>query len=564
MIKAKYPTLQVNDLAEVIRESIAPPETAQAEQHFNGQQPPSADSVTLKLQPDFVPKGPGGTYSLNDLLRFHDRVFLENAFRAILQRRPSAAEYAFHLSNMRSGHLNKIDVLAALRYSAEGKAQAVEIDGLRTRAWIRQVGRIPVVGYAVRLAIALIRLPNVIRDQRQFDQYLLSQNQDVADFINRMSDRTAADISKNSNEAQRLDSNIGDLDLRLLEMVAQHENLEAETMLQLRTLTRDVAVNKEQLETQKHEWSKRFEAQHQALQNEFETAIRIAIRQVKGELMGVMSESQSATQSAVKELAAELERLNQMLQLTRAEVTIRRAESAEFPSTTTTESITTDDNRLDSLYASLEDRFRGSPDEIKERFSLYLPFIRQACTADNPRVVDLGCGRGEWLELLQREKISAHGVDTNRIFLSRCRESGFDVTEEDVLTYLGTLETASISAVTGFHIIEHLPFDYLVRLLDEVMRVLRAGGLILFETPNPDNVLVGSNFFYFDPSHRHPLPSSLMELLLETRGFADIEIKNLHPWDSGRVEGRGELAERFNGLFYGPMDYAILGWKPQA
>jgi SAM-dependent methyltransferase len=347
-------------------------------------------------------------------------------------------------------------------------------------------------------------------------------------------------------------------------MVAQHENLEAETMLQLRTLTRDVAVNKEQLETQKHEWSKRFEAQHQALQNEFETAIRIAIRQVKGELMEVMSESQSATQSAVKELAAELERLNQMLQLTRAEVTIRRAESAESPSTTTTESITTDDNRLDSLYASLEDRFRGSPDEIKERFSLYLPFIRQACTGDNPRVVDLGCGRGEWLELLQREKISAHGVDTNRIFLSRCRESGFDVTEEDVLTYLGTLETASISAVTGFHIIEHLPFDYLVRLLDEVMRVLRAGGLILFETPNPDNVLVGSNFFYFDPSHRHPLPSSLMELLLETRGFAEIEIKNLHPWDSGRVLGRGELAERFNGLFYGPMDYAILGWKPQA
>jgi O-antigen chain-terminating methyltransferase len=138
------------------------------------------------------------------------------------------------------------------------------------------------------------------------------------------------------------------------------------------------------------------------------------------------------------------------------------------------------------------------------------------------------------------------------------------VTEQDVLSYLRTLETASISAVSAFHIIEHLPFNYLVRLLNEVMRVLRPAGLVLFETPNPENVLVGSNFFYFDPSHHHPLPSSLMELLLETRGFAEIEIKNLHPWDSGRVQGRGELAERFNGLFYGPMDYAILGWKPHA
>jgi O-antigen chain-terminating methyltransferase len=257
-----------------------------------------------------------------------------------------------------------------------------------------------------------------------------------------------------------------------------------------------------------------------------------------------------------------------MLQLTRAEVTMRSALSTESQtpsSTPTPETVTTDDNdRMDSLYASLEDRFRGSPNEIKERFRLYLPFIRQACTGDNPIVVDLGCGRGEWLELLQEEQIPARGIDTNRIFLSRCRESGFDVTEQDVLSYLRTLETASISAVSAFHIIEHLPFNYLVRLLNEVMRVLRPAGLVLFETPNPENVLVGSNFFYFDPSHHHPLPSSLMELLLETRGFAEIEIKNLHPWDSGRVQGRGELAERFNGLFYGPMDYAILGWKPHA
>jgi O-antigen chain-terminating methyltransferase len=93
------------------------------------------------------------------------------------------------------------------------------------------------------------------------------------------------------------------------------------------------------------------------------------------------------------------------------------------------------------------------------------------------------------------------------------------------------------------------------------MRVLHPGGVVIFETPNPDNVLVGSNFFYMDPTHHHPLPSQLMEFLLQNRGFHPTEVLNLHPWERGRVECEGELAERFNGYFYGPMDYAIVGWK---
>jgi O-antigen chain-terminating methyltransferase len=98
-------------------------------------------------------------------------------------------------------------------------------------------------------------------------------------------------------------------------------------------------------------------------------------------------------------------------------------------------------------------------------------------------------------------------------------------------------------------------------LLDEVVRVLRPGGVAIFETPNPENVLVGSNFFYLDPTHHHPLPRDLTQFLFEQRGFDRVEVLNLNPWESGRVAGEGELAERFNGLFYGPMDYAVLGWK---
>jgi O-antigen chain-terminating methyltransferase len=123
-------------------------------------------------------------------------------------------------------------------------------------------------------------------------------------------------------------------------------------------------------------------------------------------------------------------------------------------------------------------------------------------------------------------------------------------------------ETAG--AVTGFHIIEHFSFNALMALLNEVMRVLRPGGIVIFETPNPENIVVGSNYFYLDPTHRHPLPTELMEFLFKNRGFEKIDLLPLHSWDSGRVAGEGELAERFNGYFYGPMDYAIMGRKVSA
>ena len=130
-----------------------------------------------------------------------------------------------------------------------------------------------------------------------------------------------------------------------------------------------------------------------------------------------------------------------------------------------------------------------------------------------------------------------------------------------MLTHLHTVADASVGAVTGFHVIEHISIDALVNLLDEVMRVLRDGGIAIFETPNPENVVVGSNYFYLDPTHHHPLPSELMQFLFDNRGFDRVEVLNLHPWDSGRVAGEGELAERFNGYFFGPMDYAIVGHK---
>jgi 2-polyprenyl-3-methyl-5-hydroxy-6-metoxy-1,4-benzoquinol methylase len=218
---------------------------------------------------------------------------------------------------------------------------------------------------------------------------------------------------------------------------------------------------------------------------------------------------------------------------------------------------------LDALYVSLEDQCRGSREDIKDRLRIYLPILKEAKLGTNEMpILDLGCGRGEWLELLKEQSLQAQGVDVNRMLVEDCRRQGLEVTERDAIVHLRTLPDASLGMVTGFHIIEHLPFEVLVKLLDEVVRVLKPGGVAILETPNPENVLVGSYTFYMDPTHRKPLPSALVKLIAEARGLCRVDVMNLHSLDAYSVKEAGlEVTKRFNEYFYGPRDYAVIGWK---
>lgn len=220
-------------------------------------------------------------------------------------------------------------------------------------------------------------------------------------------------------------------------------------------------------------------------------------------------------------------------------------------------------HRLDALYASFEDIFRGNREEIRNRLRIYLPLLKERGLGTSALpILDIGCGRGEWLELLRDESLTARGVDHNRIMVSECRDLGLEVIEGDVLEHLRSLPPASLGALTGFHIIEHLPLDVLIRLLDETVRVLKPGGLALFETPNPENVLVGSHTFYMDPTHRNPLPANMMRFLVEARGLCHVEIRHANPYPPEvAVPDGSPLAERFNAVFYGPQDYAVIGVK---
>jgi len=297
-----------------------------------------------------------------------------------------------------------------------------------------------------------------------------------------------------------------------------------------------------------------------------ETSFLDALREtVIGQLETLRQQQASALQALRAEVASQnRERRAQERHMALLVEETRKHLSSRLPSDPLPALDDTAKRTLDAFFAAFDERFRGRREEVKLRLRVYLSMLQETKvqTGTGP-IVDLGCGRGEWLELLQEEGFQASGVDQNHILVQECVGAGLDVFEGDLLTYLCSLPDQTIAGVTGFHIIEHLSFETLLKVFDETIRVLRPGGVAIFETPNPQNVLVSSQEFYIDPTHRNPLPSVLVKFIAEVKGLERVELLPLHPFpDAHRVgEGDLEVTKRFNELFYGARDYAMIGWK---
>ncbi|MFC4930348.1 class I SAM-dependent methyltransferase [Massilia sp. GCM10023247] len=211
------------------------------------------------------------------------------------------------------------------------------------------------------------------------------------------------------------------------------------------------------------------------------------------------------------------------------------------------------------FYRAFEDRYRGSRDLIKQRLYAYRPFL-QALHARYPGAgaLDLGCGRGEWLEVLGEQGFAGRGVDLDAGMLAACVERGLDVAEQDALAALAALPDASVAVVSAFHLVEHIPFDMVRSLVSEALRVLLPGGLLIMETPNPENMVVGSCDFYTDPSHLRPIPPNLLAFAAEHGGFARHAILRLQ--EDARLHE--DLPLNLLSVLEGPSpDYSVLAQK---
>lgn len=217
-----------------------------------------------------------------------------------------------------------------------------------------------------------------------------------------------------------------------------------------------------------------------------------------------------------------------------------------------------------SFYHRLENKYRGSLADIRAKLRIYLPDVEAAYlrTGEKP-VLDLGCGRGEWLELLRSFDILGLGVDTNSYQIEEVLAAGHNVKLADAVQTLKGAETGSYGAITAFHLVEHLPFETVLWLARESLRVLAPGGILLFETPNVRNVLVGATSFHNDPTHLRPLTDPVLGVMFETCGYEEIDIRLVNPHERlNEFLQRQNFDDELAYLLFGPQDIAIIGRKP--
>jgi O-antigen chain-terminating methyltransferase len=240
-----------------------------------------------------------------------------------------------------------------------------------------------------------------------------------------------------------------------------------------------------------------------------------------------------------------------------------------------------DEGRLAEALAEVQplllESFRGSEDEIRHRMDRYLPDLQE-----KEPILDLGCGRGELLLLLREAGVEATGVEGDPALAEAARRRGLDVVEGDVFEVLEDQAPESRGAVTAMHLFEHLTPARLVAVLAEIRRVLRPGGLLIIECPNPHSLRVGASLFWQDPTHQRPLLPETLELMLRAAGFEFDRRELLHPFPSDQLLADDEggtgavtdpeisllaervdrLRDRLDEILHGPRDFAVWAVRP--
>jgi 2-polyprenyl-3-methyl-5-hydroxy-6-metoxy-1,4-benzoquinol methylase len=220
----------------------------------------------------------------------------------------------------------------------------------------------------------------------------------------------------------------------------------------------------------------------------------------------------------------------------------------------------------DWRYTGFENRFRGSEDAVKIQLEEYLPFFKKG-----KKVVDLGCGRGEFLDLLKSKWIDAEGIDINEQMVSICQDKGLTCRKGDILEQLIEYANGSLGGIFSSQVIEHLPPPYLKRMLELVYVKLEPSAPVVLETINPTSVFALVQIYHLDISHKQPVHPQALKYLLESSGFEDIQIQYSAPLEEEMLKtlpGADEQSallnqniDSLNKLLYAPPNYAAIGYK---
>ncbi|OHE10575.1 MAG: hypothetical protein A2513_06870 [Sulfurimonas sp. RIFOXYD12_FULL_33_39] len=450
-------------------------------------------------------------YVMDTFTEYYDEDFIHNAYNLILRREPDENKKNYYLSLLRSGKLSKTEIITSLYFSKEGMKQNVIILGIKKRYILSLIYKIPFLGYIAKIIFTLLTIPRFLERINSYENLFYSK--------------------------LKIQENIQNNLLLQLETKSSNEtvaNLEKYFKLQLETKSSNERVSdiQSELEMQREEITNKLKTK--AVIKDFESYLQ-AVNYAKDYMKITEQNMQNLIDEAKKRLPDEIFKQNELLRITGEEK-----------------------YQFDTFYVEFEDRFRGDRKEIKDKVKPYLSYMQNLpFKKEDIKVLDVGCGRGEWLELLkENDYINLKGVDLNRIMIENSKKLGLDVLESDAIDYLSNQEDDSLSVITGFHIIEHLSFEVLMKLFQESYRVLQKGGMVIFETPNPENIAVGAFSFYTDPTHKNPLVPDTAKFLLEYNYFKDVEIKRLN--GTFDIDLQNDF---LNHQFRSQFDYSVIGYK---
>ncbi len=206
-------------------------------------------------------------------------------------------------------------------------------------------------------------------------------------------------------------------------------------------------------------------------------------------------------------------------------------------------------------YARFAERFRGSEDYVSANQKIYLPYF-----AGRKNVLDVGCGRGEFLEMMRTAGVSARGIDLDPESVALCRHKDLHAEAADLFVYLQSLPEASLDGIFCSQVVEHLSPERVPAMIKLAASRLESGGVIAIETPNPECLAIFATHFYLDPTHTRPVPHPLLVFYLEEFGVGGIEVKRLSP-ASESMPSLASLPADFRDAFFGALDYAVIGRK---
>jgi SAM-dependent methyltransferase len=258
-----------------------------------------------------------------------------------------------------------------------------------------------------------------------------------------------------------------------------------------------------------------------------------------------------------------------LLQTEIAELKSKATKQGSVPSTSSAklQKIAEDNNEVMSsqyadLYVAFEEHFRNNAADLNETYKAYKSKIEDlSAQMRNKPCLDIGCGKGFWLQYLKKLGFQhLYGVDSNYAMVKAATAQGFKVSQADAINYLAEQPSDAFAIVSAFHVVEHLPLEALIKLIDESFRIVAPGGFVLFETPNPENLVVGACNFYADLSHRNPIPPQTLDFIMLRRGFKRTSIIR-KSFPELPVSSSDPAVSYILDWFAKGQDYAVIGYK---